>query len=69
MDDILKYSFAQLEERAKLIGFFDIIKPNPRQKGAVSPQTLRLVFSAIVGAVYENCGRIESNTTDVVDRL
>lgn len=35
----------------------------------MSPQTLRLVFSAIVGAVYENCGKIENNTTDVVNRL
>ncbi|KFY17555.1 hypothetical protein V492_00583 [Pseudogymnoascus sp. VKM F-4246] len=68
-NDILQSAFAQLEERAKSIGFFDIIKLNPRQNGVVSTQTLRLVFSAIVGAVHEDCGRVESITRDVVNRL
>lgn len=58
-----------LEGRAKYSGIYSCIKLNPRQRGQVIPKTLRLVFTAIVGAVWCDSGKDETKAADVVRRL
>ncbi|GAM91565.1 hypothetical protein ANO11243_096170 [Dothideomycetidae sp. 11243] len=59
----------RLTQRAQSLEFYDLIKLNPRQRGVVSPVTLRSVYRAIVGAVWEDSGKDYEIAQQVVHRL
>lgn len=67
--DLIKATGISLEETGMLIGLHAMIKLNPRQRGVVSRRTSRLVYSAIVGAVWLDCDKDEGFTTGVVHGL
>lgn len=67
--DLIEATGISLEQRAMLIGLYTMIRSNPRQRGVVNRRTLRLVFSAIVGAVWLDCDKDERVTTRVIHRL
>ncbi|KAK8900818.1 hypothetical protein QC760_010582 [Botrytis cinerea] len=72
-DEIEALKFGMIKrnhaEKAKEFGIDKIIKLNPRQRGVASPNTLHLAICAIVGAVWEDCGRQISVINSVVEFL
>ncbi|KAF7920912.1 hypothetical protein EAE99_007764 [Botrytis elliptica] len=72
-DEIEALKFGMIKrnhaEKAKEFGIDKMMKLNPRQRGVASPNTLHLAICAIVGAVWEDCGRQISVINSVVEFL
>lgn len=56
-------------ERASLFGIDINISLSPRQRGEVSPSTLRLALCAILAAVWEDCDQDKSILNTVYKQL